>query len=283
MKQRSRPLLGTFVEISVPTNSAPECLDKAFEGIAFIESVLSFFNHESDVSRINALSPNTPLTIHPHTYRVLSFAQELSRHSNGIFDVTVGNTLAQKGFLPQKDYLMYDGKWSDIVLGEDSSILLTKRVCIDLGGIAKGYAVDCAIQVLREYGITYGSVNAGGDLRVFGSTPESLIVRHPITPTQTIYLGELLHNNAAATSAGYYSRTNESLPIVHPHRSQCINSYESVTILAPTCMIADSLTKVFLIDPHNSHPLLSHYNARVFLLRYDEEQKILNVFDSKVS
>lgn len=258
-------------------------IDKAFDTIAEIEKRLSFFHPASDVSRINNLPRNTPLTIHPHTYAVLSFAQELSLKSNGIFDVTVGGTLIRQGFLPASCRKKSEGNWRDILLLENSVIMLTKEVCIDLGGIAKGYAVDCAVAMLLEEGISCGSVNAGGDLRIFGSRSEPLFIRHPITPEQTIPLGDLLHNNAAATSAGYYSRSNGVLPIVHPHNHQCIDHFDSATILAPSCMIADALTKVLLIDPDHSIEILKHFQARALLMRHHQETGNLHIFDSSTS
>lgn len=283
MIRRTRPVLGTFVEITIPQNTRIESIEKAFDIIAEIEETLSFFHPESDVSKINNLPRNTRLSIHPHTYAVLSFAQELSLKSNGLFDVTIGDTLMEKGFLPSLFQKKSDANWSDIILLEDSLLTLNKEVCIDLGGIAKGYAVDCAIKILLEDGIAHGSINAGGDLRVFGDDPQPLFVRHPITPEHTIHLGNLLHNNAAATSAGYYSRTDNILPIVHPHNHQCIDHFDSVTVLADSCMIADALTKILLIDPDHAMVILKHFQARALLIRHNKETGDLHIFDSYTS
>lgn len=283
MIKRTIPALGTFVEISLPKDVDKSLFEKAFESIALVEEKLSFFNPSSDVSLINALSPNVLLKIHPHTYTVLSFAQELSTKSDGIFDITIAKTLEKNQFLPPKEGERRDGNYQDIILLEESCVMLTKEVSIDLGGIAKGYGVDCAIQTLQEHDVSYGSVNAGGDLRVFGMHPQPLSIRHPIVPHQTIHLGEQLCNNAAATSAGYYSRTNDLLPIVHPKLQQCINSYDSITIIANTCMIADALTKVVLIDPHNALPLLQHYHAKALVVRYNAITDRMEVFNSKNS
>lgn len=283
MIRRNRPALGTFIEIAIPKEADSKSIDKAFDTVAEIEKALSFFHPASDVSQINHLPRDTPLKILPHTYAVLSFAQELSLKSNGIFDVTVGNTLVQKGFLSVSSQVKPVGNWSDIMLLENSTLILHKEVCIDLGGIAKGYAVDYAVKTLLEEGIAHGSVNAGGDLRIFGNDPKPLVVRHPITPEQMIHLGNLLHNNAAATSAGYYSRTNGVLPIIHPHSNQCIDHFDSVTILAHSCMIADGLTKILMIDPEHSIEILKHFQARALLIRHNQETGLIHIFDSSTS
>jgi thiamine biosynthesis lipoprotein len=281
MIKRTIPALGTFVEISLPKDVDKGLFEKAFETLALVEEKLSFFNPTSDVSRINVLPPNVTLKIHPHTYTVLNFAQELSTQSDGIFDITIAKILEKNGFLPPSVSETRSGDYRDIILLENSCVMLTQKVSIDLGGVAKGYGVDCAIRTLKEYEIPYGSVNAGGDLRVFGIQPQPLYVRHPILPHQTIYLGEQLCNNAAATSAGYYSRSNGIMPTVNPKTQECINNFDSITVLAPTCMIADALTKIFMINPANDYDLLSHYNARVFLMHYNETTNSVEVFDSK--
>ena len=283
MIKRMRPALGTFVEISIPKKSDASTIDTAFEVIAFVEEKLSFFNLDSDVSRINALLPNVALKIHPHTYTVLKFACELSTKSDGIFDITIAKILEKNGFLPPNVRETRSGDYRNIILLENSYVMLTKEVSIDLGGVAKGYAVDCAIEILQTHGIPYGSVNAGGDLRVFGCDPQALEVRHPLSPSQTIYLGRHLHNNACATTAGYYSRNNHAMPIVNPKTHECINTFDSITVLAPTCMIADALTKVFILNPNNDYDLLLSYNARVFLVRHDEKTDTVEVFDSASS
>jgi thiamine biosynthesis lipoprotein len=163
---------------------------------------------------------------------------------------------------------------------DKNKIILNKQICIDLGGIAKGYAVDEAIKILQEHGISSGIVNAGGDLRCFGDQTIPLDVRHPIYSSNTCHLGDLLHNNAAATSAGYYSRKDNRMPIVNPTLQNCIHTYDSVTVIASKCIIADALTKIVLMDSKNSHNILKYFDARAFLLRHDDTTGDMHVFDS---
>lgn len=280
MIRRCRPLLGTFVEITVPSDTHSHVIEDVFEHLSILEAYLSYFKADSEVSKINRLPAKKSIEVSCDTFAILSFAQELSTKSNGIFDITVGSTLIQKGFLPSSHSHFISGIWSDIILEDDSRITLKKEVCIDLGGIAKGFAVDKAVGILLKNNISNGSVNAGGDLRVFGQYSDSMLIRHPNVPTQKIHLDNILYNNAAATSAGYYSKIQNMIPIVHPHSRDCIQSSNSVTVVAPSCMIADALTKIVMISPDTSLELLNLYEARAFLIQHNPLTDEVHIFDS---
>ena len=134
--------------------------------------------------------PSRPTSTLPiRTFRVLRCARAISQASAGAFDVTLGRTGAS---------------WQDIVLQWSGLVSLRRALRLDLGGIAKGFAVDCAVAALREAGATSGSVNAGGDLRLFGDASETVRVRLPSSPLACVPLGRA-SNVAFATSAGYFS------------------------------------------------------------------------------
>lgn len=284
MIRRTRTALGTFVEISASGEEAEAAIEEAFKTIQTIEEKTSFYLPCSDVSRINTLDTDTTIEIDTHTYTILSHARELSAMSKGLFDITVAPILVQEKFLPP--YFIKDrhsSSWQDIRLNEPNFLCLKQPVCIDLGGIAKGYAVDKAIESMRAFDIHSGGVNAGGDLRVFGEEETPLLVRHPIRPAQTVSVEASLLDKAAATSAGYYACTKSGrLPIVNPLTRTCVQGQQSITIIAPTCMTADSLTKVLMLSPEDTLSLLHHYDARALILRCDENSEdTLFVFDSE--
>lgn len=283
MIRRTRTALGTFVEISALGKEAEAAVEEAFKTIQAIEDKTSFYLPSSDVSRINTLDTDTSIEIDTHTFTILSHALKLSALSKGLFDITVAPTLVKEKFLPPsfiKD--KSSSSWQDIRLDEQNCLCLRQPVCIDLGGIAKGYAVDKAIESMRTFDIYSGCVNAGGDLRVVGEEKTPLLIRHPIRPSETVSVQTFLLNNAAATSAGYYADTKSGqLPIVNPHTGNCIQDQQSVTVIAPTCMTADSLTKVLMLSPENAFSLLHHYDARALILRCDENSEdTIYVFDS---
>ncbi len=123
-----------------------------------------------------------------------------------------------------------------------------------LDGIAKGFAVDRAVDRLLEAGMACGVVNAGGDLRVFGAAFESLHVRTPDMPDRLVRVGKI-RDVAVATSA--------SLGVVHPRGGTC--GAQGATVMALDCMTADALTKPCLLEPHRAHELARRVGARVLL------------------
>lgn len=279
-QSRTRPALGTYITITATGHDPHNAINMAFDTIKTIEEKTSFFLPNSDIARINTLAPHTPLVIHHHTFSILTTALKLSSLSNDLFDITIASKLMEEAFLPSLYTSHPSGTWRAITLQKENTLLLNHPICIDLGGIAKGYAVDEATKILQEHGMSSGIVNAGGDLRCFGDKTIPLDVRHPIYPSNTCHLGNLLHNNAAATSAGYYSRKENNMPIVNPTLQSCIHTYNSVTVIAPKCVIADALTKIVLMDAENSSSILAHFDARALLLRHDDVTGNLHVFDS---
>lgn len=175
---RARPLLGTLVAIRVeglPETQAHPAIEEAFEEIAAIERLMSFHRPDSDLTRFNHAAAGETVTLDPRTVEVFACALELARESRGIFDVTVGAELVAGGVLPPPSSQAVPdpgGSWRDIeILGPDR-IRLHRRLWADLGGIAKGYAVDQAIaRLCREAGAQC-VVNAGGDIRVSGPRSE---------------------------------------------------------------------------------------------------------------
>ncbi|MBV8030289.1 MAG: FAD:protein FMN transferase [Betaproteobacteria bacterium] len=217
--QRAKPLLGTIV--SIRADAGHDVIDEAFAGVALVHRLMSPEEPSSDISRINAEAHRQAVSVHPWTFRVLKSAGSMSRASGGAFDVTLRR---------------HGATHADIVL-DRGRVRLGRRAELDLGGIAKGFAVDRAVDVLRRRGATQGCVNAGGDLRLFGTHVEDVRVRLPSSPAHCIPVASA-SNRAFATSAGYFQ--DEAVDARTGERS-CAG--RSITVGAPTCMIADALTK----------------------------------------
>lgn len=166
-----RPLLGTFVEIGInsyhnPTNSE-EAINAAFSAIQIIHNLLSFHKPSSELSLLNQ-SHGVAVKAHGHTLRVLCLAKGLMRASNGLFNCTVGGMMIAHGVLPNHGGDASASGHADDIEIHHGKVALKNNVKITLDGIAKGYAVDCAIAALKRNGIISAWVNAGGDLRVYG-------------------------------------------------------------------------------------------------------------------
>lgn len=272
--RRARPLLGTLVDIAASGTSAclPAALDAAFAAIERIDRLMSFHAPASDVSRINAADAECEIGIDPHTSRVLHFARTLSELSDGVFDVTIADVLMREGLLPPQEGLAANGSaaasFHDLVLLPGNRVRWRRKGWIDLGGIAKGYAVDCAVDALRAHGVAGAVVNAGGDLRFFGE-PQPIHARHPDAPGSLVPLG-VFSDCAVATSSGYFSDRlsggGVTEPLVDPLRRACVRWRQSVTVVAPDAMTADALTKIVRLAAQAAPGILERFRAQAIVI-----------------
>jgi thiamine biosynthesis lipoprotein len=271
-----RPLLGTFVEIrarraAALTDAALEALlAAAFAAIERVDRLMSFHRADSDVARINAAGPGESVRVDAETWTVLAAARRFSELSGGAFDITTAARLVESGFLPrpQGRAPFPDVSFIDLELLAPGIVSWRRPGWIDLGGIAKGYAVDRALTVLRAHGAADGVVNAGGDLRCFGR-PCPIHVRVPQRPAALLAVGRLI-DGAIATSAGYFRGGDTGgarlEPLVDPIRGRCRTWEGSVSAIAADCMTADALTKVVRLLPERSPALLEQLGAQAVLL-----------------
>lgn len=269
--RRCRPLLGTFVDVA--SQGSPDNIDRAFAVIERVHRLMSFHDHQSDVSRINLQAFRRSIRVHPWTWRVLKCAQEFSRKSNGVFDITIAPQLVKWDYLPRPAKQFCDrGSWRDIVLDDEYKIRFRRQVIVDLGGIAKGFAVDRAVEALKDNGVTAGIVNAGGDLRAFGSASQLVHVRHPVEPTRMAG-AVLLRERAMATSGIYFRRRKFRGKYVGPlldgRTYRSARKPISVSVAAAECMVADALTKIVFALREKAAGLLAQYHADALLLERD--------------
>ena len=309
--RRAQPWLGTIVDISivVPVDDADvaahlKVIDAAFAAVALVHRLMSFHAAGSDVSAINRLHPGQSVTVDAHTINVLRCAQSLEDASAGIFNVACGAQLVAWGQLPVPD-AMTAATTAVIMAARQAATMAATGVTpsasakppvrnaiaidaqrvtkiapawIDLGGIAKGYAVDLAVDALQAAGPGVGAagvggyagcVNAGGDLRVFGDVDVPILIRDPQAPTRAGRRLQL-REQALATSAGYFSsRLHEGRhtgALLDARNGQAVPCQRSASVLAPTCMLADALTKVVMVTADAAHPLLARFGATAFLI-----------------
>lgn len=248
MLRRCRPSLGTFVEIAVEEGDEA-AIEAAFAAVAHVQARMSFHEETSDLARLRAADPGKVVRVSRITVEVLRLAATLHAASRGLFDVTVGRRLSQTGFLPRVEASdRFVGRASDIEVVDDRHVRCRRAVLIDLGGIAKGYAVDRAVAALQAAKISGGIVNAGGDLRVFGPNEATVHLRSG----GGLIAGTLsVADCAVASSANLlqrrFSRGRVCTPHVRPGgRSVLID--QTVTVVAPTCVLADAMTKVAMLD-----------------------------------
>src|SRR5258707_6751597 len=170
--RRAKPLLGTFVEIQASGASRADVnagIDTAFDAVAKVHRLMSFHAPDSDVSRLNQFASRHPVSVDPWTYEVLRIAIELRVRSRGAFDITIAPVLQALGLLPElgegsRDVPQARTAHQVELLGDRLGRFSGPGIGIDLGGIAKGFAVDRALDALRGFGISNCLVKACGEL-----------------------------------------------------------------------------------------------------------------------
>ena len=246
--RRMRPLLGTFVEVSACGTGAAEAIEAGFARIAQAQAWWSFHDVDSELSRLNQAA-GARVSLHPHTLRLLRLAAAMMRRSGGAFDCTVGGMLVCQGVLPDHGgpAPLPRGCVDDLEIGAGWA-RLRRPVRLTLDGIAKGYAVDLAIRALRRAGSPAGSVNAGGDLRVYGEL--TLPVQRRELDGRLTSLGALRDAAVASSRAAAPGEAiDPSFPaqLVAPTGQRPQPGVWSV--LARSAWRADALTKVAANTP----------------------------------
>lgn len=270
---RCRPLLGTYVEVTVPAGHG-EAIDRAWDAMAHVHARMSFHDPASDLAALRQAKPGLVVDLAPETVSVLRLALRLFEDTDGLFDVAVGRHLVRAGFLPRNGigHLgRYVGTSADVVIHDDTRISLRRRTLIDLGGIAKGFAVDRAVEVLMAAGVPEGLVNAGGDLRGFGGRDWQVGLRDADDEVRSILT---IRDGAVASSANLLNRRRFRGMAQAPHIGRGgapVLRDDRVTVIAPSCAIADAMTKVAMAAPALAETLLQMHDGLVLRDRPQQE------------
>ena len=285
--RRCRPLLGTFVDITAHWNvehrfdasraaktpnwssALQTAVNAAFAAIEKIQNLLSAHDPASELSLLNREAASRAVRVSRDTFEIVRRADRLARESDGAFDCTVAPTLARWGLLPEHLNRANPGNWRDVVLLRRREVRFLRPLALDLGGIAKGFAVDKAIEVLREHGVTSAVVNAGGDLRAFGEAIE-IHLRHPQQPRLFARKIPVCDSALATSSPCFTEKTCHGRRVSHLVNSARANlpitGCLSVSVRAPECWLADALTKIVLNAPRRADHLLTKHQAEAFVL-----------------
>ncbi len=248
-------------------------IESGFSEIARIHRLMSFHEDTSDLAKLRTANVGELMEVDADTVTVLRVAANLYQNTDGLFNIATGRQLIRTRFLPRmntENLARFNGDSSDIEIIDDLHVRLHRRMLIDLGGIAKGYAVDCAVAALEAAGVTMGIVNAGGDLRVFGDDPMHIEIRAAQGNLSTTFA---VQNCAVASSENSRTRHNIRGHIATPHigrdnLAQVID--QTVTVMARTCIIADAMTKVAMVDTVLADRLLLPHGGQVVRFQMSE-------------
>lgn len=267
--RRTLPLMGTLAEVAVVTDAgldeaaAHEAIDAAFARLVFVDRTMSRYRADSDVGRLNAAPRDTVVAVTPETRRVLARAKDFSQATLGAFDPLLGGWTAlwdvtERTAPPTVAELADAGRHAELgrhldLAADGASIArFHDRIDLhlDLGGIAKGFAVDEAARALREAGVHRAFVNVGGDLVALGASddgdPWRVGVRDPRDPSGTRMLRTLELTDAAVATSGTTERFFEHGGRRYHHlidsraAGPWATTRQSVTVRAATCMDADA-------------------------------------------
>ena len=278
---RLQPHLGTFVSVTVfaEPNEANLAINHAFDEFIRVDRLLSVHREDSQLAQANAGG-----VVKPELKSVLNQVLEISQQTQGAFDLTIRPLADLWGFIKKEGYRLPRSDelkpvldrvgYRKISIKANRLEFAVKGMSIDSGGFGKGYAVDCAISVLKKAGIKNAMVKAGGDLRVMGLPPGkkywTVFIEDPQKKGNRPEVR--LRSGALSTSGNYENFFVEKGKryghLLDPRTGQPVEGIGSCTLVAPTCLESDAYTTAAcILGVQKSRELLSQrYGMRFILL-----------------
>jgi thiamine biosynthesis lipoprotein len=293
-------VMGTFANIIAVADSqrtANWCINAAFNELSRIDSMMSSYDPDSQISQINKNAFKEPVFLGPELSEILSASIAYSEKTDGAFDVTVGPVIdlwrqaKEKEKNPTKKQIKAAQSkvgYKKLRLGQFGSTLKfdVEGMRLDLGGIAKGYAIDLAVKAMQDTGALGGMVDVGGDIRCFGSPPKSrdnwLVGLQDPAAEGGLLLVLKLNGMAVATSGDYQRfvvvEGKKHSHIMDPQTSDSAGKLTSVTIIAPKAADADALaTAVSVMGTEKGLPFIeSTPDTEAILISADNKNELLH-------
>ena len=234
---RAQALLGTLVTMDLPDHlphdRADEAVAAAFAVIREISHCMSAHDPRSDLGRISRAQPGEMLCVNPHTVTVLKAAIYWHHLSAGAFHpVRAAQILQRQSKRPAlaTPHVTSD-ELHDLQLQSDNRLRVCQPVALDLGGIAKGYAVDQALAVLQAYGLTRARINAGGDIGLLGTGHQNVAIRHAHQgPRDHLLQRSRLTAGGIATSVAAVDGSTVRVRHVYSGREQSIDTVDALVV-----------------------------------------------------
>ena len=267
--------MGTRIAVEVwhdDPAEATNAIDAVIAEMHRVDALMSTYKPESQLSLVNREAAAGPVRVDPELARLVARALEFSGMSGGAFDITY----ASVGYLydyragrhptdAEIEAALPAINWRHVAVDLPASTIrfLRPGVRIDLGGIAKGHAVDSSIAILAARGIRQATVTAGGDSRIIGDRggrPWIVGIRHPDDGERVI--ARIPLEDAAISTSGDYERYFEEdgvryHHIIDPKTGKSPHGVRSVTVIAPESTLAEGLTKsVFILGPERGLPIV---------------------------
>jgi thiamine biosynthesis lipoprotein len=271
--------MDTIVEISAVSDSsdkAETAIDKAFSDIEKIDKLVDFFSDRSEITEINRNAGQKPVTISNETLEILERAIYASEKTGGAFDVTIGTEISLWDFhnktkpedkvIKQRLNLV---NYKNLIINKNASsaYLKKKGMLIDPGGIAKGYAADKAVEVMKKNGVKSGLVSIAGDIKAFGFKPDGrpwkIGIKNPRGNDESDEIMATIElTDMAISTSGDYERYfiidgKRHHHILNPKTGYPAEGCRSVSIVAKEGAITDPFsTGLFIIGAEKGIKLL---------------------------
>lgn len=287
--------MDTILDVVVQTTDpahANKAIENAYTEIQRLEQMLSATIETSEISKINENAGVTPVKVSPETFDLLELGLKYAELTHGKFDITIKPLLdvydwregERTEALPDEELVSAAKElvnYKELVLDKDNMTAYLKRpqMKIDLGGIAKGYIIDRAVDILIESGLEHGYINGGGDIRFLGPKHDGEPWRIGIkNPRGQENLGVVNVMKDSIVSSGDYERyfiTSDGIRVHHiidPHTGISANYAQSVTVIAENATIADILsTSLFMFPTHEAIQLAKDLQVEVIIITGDGE------------
>ncbi len=296
MFSQARPAMGTTFTIFVYAANqerASEYFEIAFDEIERVEEALSDYRPTSELSRINRLAANETVTTDPEVFKFLQTSMDFSRKSDGAFDITVGPLMRAWGFFrgrghyPTPEELSNARKstgWEHVHLDPQKRTVHfdMQGMSLDPGGIGKGYAVECVVNLLREAGVKTALIDAGSStIYAMGAPPGkngwTIQVPRPGDREQSIST-VVLRDTSLSTSGNYekFFALNGKIycHIMDPRTGEPVQGTLQTTVITPNATDSDALSLImFVMGPDKSEKLLEEVPGSSGMWVLGEPQK----------
>jgi thiamine biosynthesis lipoprotein len=278
-----RPVMGTFahiIAIAPSSHTANKSIEDAFQQLRIVETLMSYHRDDSELANINRNAFKAPVKVSSQTFEVIQKAIEFSKLSDGAFDITVGPLMDLWRSAAETNSVPTDAKLAEVraKVGYEKVILDANQMSIrfavegmklDLGGIAKGYGIDKAVEAMTNCGSTGGLVDVGGNIRCFGRPPKGkthwlIGLQDPNVKSETqnpkseipIDTGKplliLKFTDAAVATSGHYRRFvliqgKRYSHIIDTKTGSSSDKLASATIIAKDAITADALSTAVIV------------------------------------
>jgi thiamine biosynthesis lipoprotein len=283
----------TVVSITVFSDSkekAERAIQKTFNELERIATLLNFYSKDSEISLINRKAGISPVKVSPETIEIIKKALYVSDNTEGAFDITIGPIVRLWDFqnkrLPDEKKLKEKIKvigYKNILLDENNNTIFIKKkgVQIDLGGIIKGYAADKAVELLKSSGIEAGIVAIGGDIKTFGRRPDGIPwaigIQNPRQKTKEDEIFALMRffSEIAISTSGDYEKYFILNGVRYHHLLDPKTGYpsyesRSVTIVSNESALSDAFaTGIFILGPEKGLKILERLNLEGVIISKD--------------